>query len=128
MPGWRAPSKRYLEILAITKEEGGHNNAQQPDHQKEHSDLFGLPRESDRREGEGRYGHRGLCLRGRQRIITDPIYFKSDIRVTIQDLGWRPGRQFLPLMDDISSVAYWYSDTLEDVYPPLPRGDALEIN
>jgi hypothetical protein len=30
-------------------------------------------------------------------------------------------------MDDISSVAYWYSDTLEDVYPQLPDADSLEI-
>jgi len=60
--------------------------------------------------------------------ITDPIYFKNDIRVTIQALGWRSGGRYLPLMDDISSVAYWYSDTLEDVYPALPDADGLEIN
>lgn len=59
--------------------------------------------------------------------ITDPIYFKSDLRVTIQALGWRSGGRYLPRMDDISSVAYWYSDTLEDVYPALPDSDALEI-
>ena len=48
--------------------------------------------------------------------ITDPIYFNDDLRVTIQALGWRgdgSGR-YLPLRDDISSVAYWYSDNLED--------------
>ena len=59
--------------------------------------------------------------------ITDPIYFKKDIRVTIQALGWRSGGRYLPRMDDISSVAYWYSDTLEDVYPQLPDADSLEI-
>jgi len=59
--------------------------------------------------------------------ITDPIYFKKDIRVTIQALGWRSGGRYLPRMDDISSVAYWYSDTLEDVYPKLPDADELEI-
>lgn len=59
--------------------------------------------------------------------ITDPIYFKSDLRVTIQALGWRSEGRYLPLQDDISSVAYWYSDCLEDVYPPLPDANGLEI-
>lgn len=59
--------------------------------------------------------------------ITDPVYFKEDIRVTIQALGWRNGGRYLPLKDDISSVAYWYSDNLEDVYPELPDADGLEI-
>ena len=59
--------------------------------------------------------------------IVDPIYFKEDIRVTIQALGWRSEGRYLALQDDISSVAYWYSDTLEDVYPQLPSADELEI-
>ena len=59
--------------------------------------------------------------------VTDPVYFKEDLRVTIQALGWRSEGRYLPLQDDISSVAYWYSDTLEDVYPPLPDNDGLEI-
>jgi len=59
--------------------------------------------------------------------ITDPIYFKENIKVTIQALGWRNKRRYLPLMDDVSSVAYWYSDTLEDIYPQLPDKDDLEI-
>ena len=59
--------------------------------------------------------------------LSDPIYFEEDLRVTIQALGWRSGHRFLPVQDDISSVAYWYSDTLEDVYPKLPDRDYLEI-
>ena len=59
--------------------------------------------------------------------ITDPIYFKKDLKVTIQALGWRSNWRYLPLQDDISSVAYWYSDTLDDEYPPLPDANALEI-
>ncbi len=59
--------------------------------------------------------------------ITDPIYFTEELKVTIQALGWRGDWRYLPLQDDISSVAYWYSDTLEDVYPPLGDRDALEI-
>jgi hypothetical protein len=59
--------------------------------------------------------------------ITDPIYFEKDLRVTIQALGWRSEGRYLPLQDDISSVAYWYSDNLEDDYPALPDKDGLEI-
>lgn len=59
--------------------------------------------------------------------ITDPVYFKKDIRVTIQALGWRSEGRYLPLQDDISSVAFWYSDTLDDCYPPLPDRNGLEI-
>lgn len=59
--------------------------------------------------------------------ITDPIYFKENLRVTIQALGWRRGRRYLPLQDDISSVAFWYSDNLDDQYPELPDRDGLEI-
>ena len=59
--------------------------------------------------------------------ITDPIYFKENIKVTIQALGWRSEGRYLPLQDDISSVAYWYSDRLDDEYPKLPDKDDLEI-
>ncbi len=59
--------------------------------------------------------------------ITDPIYFESDLRVTIQALGWRSEGRYLPLQDDISSVAYWYSDDLENDYPKFPTKDELEI-
>ena len=60
--------------------------------------------------------------------ITDPIYFKNDLKVTIQALGWRSEGRYRPLMDDISSVAYWYSDTLEDAYPAFPDKDELELS
>ncbi|MBR4949366.1 MAG: DUF2961 domain-containing protein [Clostridia bacterium] len=59
--------------------------------------------------------------------ITDPVYFNEDLKVTIQALGWRSEGRFCPLQDDISSVAYWYSDTLDDEYPPFPDRNAVEI-
>lgn len=59
--------------------------------------------------------------------ITDPVYFKENLKVTIQALGWRSEGRYLPLQDDISSVAYWYSDTLDDIYPELPDEDGLEM-
>lgn len=59
--------------------------------------------------------------------ITDPVYFKTDLHVTIQALGWRSGGRYLPLQDDISSVAYWYSDRLDDGMPPALTPDDLEL-
>jgi hypothetical protein len=60
--------------------------------------------------------------------IPDPIRFTSDLRVTIQALGWRSGGTYLPLTDDISSVAFWYQTEPHAAFPKLPKRDELEIN
>jgi len=60
--------------------------------------------------------------------ITDPIRFDSDLRVTIQALGWRDGGRYLPLKEDLASVAYWYQTEPHQAFPKLPDRDALEIN
>jgi hypothetical protein len=60
--------------------------------------------------------------------IPDPIRFENDLRVTIQDLGWESGARYLPLMDDISSVAYWYQAEPHSAFPKLPERDFLEDN
>ena len=59
--------------------------------------------------------------------ITDPIRFDEDIRVTIQALGWRSGGRYLPLQDDIASVAFWYQTLPAQPFPALPDADYLEI-
>jgi len=61
--------------------------------------------------------------------IMDPIRFASDLKVTIQALGWRThkDRQYLPLQDDIASVAYWYQTLPAAPFPALPHRDQLEI-
>jgi hypothetical protein len=59
--------------------------------------------------------------------ITDPIRFRQDLRVTIQALGWQSGKRYLPLRDDIASVAYWYQTLPTAPFPPLPQKDELEI-
>lgn len=59
--------------------------------------------------------------------ITDPIRFEHDLRVTIQALGWRSGGRYLPLQDDIASVAYWYQTLPTAPFPPLPDADYLEV-
>jgi hypothetical protein len=60
--------------------------------------------------------------------ITDPIRFEEDLRVTVQALGWRQGRTYLPLRDDIASVAYWYQSLPSRPLPPLPCREFLEID
>ena len=59
--------------------------------------------------------------------IMDPIRFTQDLRVTIQAIGWRRDRRYLPLQDDIASVAYWYQTLPTAPFPPLPDRDYLEI-
>jgi len=59
--------------------------------------------------------------------IMDPVRFEQDLRVTIQALGWRSGGRYLPLQDDIASVAYWYQALPTAPFPPLPDRDSLEV-
>jgi hypothetical protein len=59
--------------------------------------------------------------------IADPIRFQQDLRVTIQALGWRSYGRYLPLQDDIASVAYWYQTLPTALFPELPGRDKLEV-
>ena len=59
--------------------------------------------------------------------VPDPIHFASDLRVTMQALGWRKEGRFLPLQDDIACVAYWYQTLPHAPFPPLPDRNAREI-
>ena len=59
--------------------------------------------------------------------IMDPIRFEKDLKVTMQALGWRNDiKKYLPLRDDISSVAYWYQTEPHTAFPKLPEKDYLE--
>ncbi|TMV51629.1 DUF2961 domain-containing protein [Paenibacillus mesophilus] len=59
--------------------------------------------------------------------VMDPIRFESDLRVTIQALGWRSGGRYLPLQDDIASTAFWYQSEPHAPFAPLPGNDDLEV-
>ncbi|HEY8665882.1 MAG TPA: glycoside hydrolase family 172 protein [Tepidisphaeraceae bacterium] len=59
--------------------------------------------------------------------VQDPIFFKTDLRATMQCLGWRDAGRYLPLQDDVSSVAYWYQTLPHAPFPPFPARDAREI-
>lgn len=72
-------------------------------------------------------------LEGRERRIgeyrwhiMDPVRFKSDLKVTIQALGWQyPPLRYLPLKDGFSSVAYWYQAEPHAPFPALPSDAAM---
>lgn len=59
--------------------------------------------------------------------VTDPIRFESELKVTVQALGWRSHGRYRPLRDDIASVAYWYQDHPAETRNPLPSKDEMEV-
>ncbi|MDX1285583.1 MAG: DUF2961 domain-containing protein, partial [Draconibacterium sp.] len=59
--------------------------------------------------------------------ILDPIRFESDLKVTLQSLGWQSGGRYKHLEDDIASVAYWYQTEPHNPFPELPEPDKLII-
>ncbi len=60
--------------------------------------------------------------------VTDPIRFESDLKITMQVLGWKSEGRYRPLQDDIASVAFWYQTLPAEKFPVLPEKDFLEIN
>ncbi len=75
-------------------------------------------------EGEAKAGDRHGVYRFH---IMDPIRFDEELKVTMQAIGWRSEMRFLPLQDDISSVAYWYQAEPHNAFPALPDRDYLEV-
>lgn len=58
--------------------------------------------------------------------ITDPIRFEKDLRVTIQDLGWRSGGRYLAQQSDIAATTFWYQTEPHAPFPKFPSRDDLE--
>jgi hypothetical protein len=59
--------------------------------------------------------------------VPDPIRFQSDLRVTMQALGWRSQGRYLPLQDDIASTAFWYQLEPHAAFPKSPTPNDLEV-
>jgi hypothetical protein len=60
--------------------------------------------------------------------VMDPVRFEQDLKVTMQVLGWigtGPNRRYLPLQDDVASVAFWYQKEPHAPFPKLPDQDYL---
>jgi hypothetical protein len=60
--------------------------------------------------------------------IQDPIRFEKNLKVTIQDLGWRSGGRYLQQHSDISTVSFWYQTEPHNPFPKFPTKDELEVN
>ncbi|SEN70849.1 Protein of unknown function [bacterium A37T11] len=60
--------------------------------------------------------------------IMDPVRFEADLKVTIQDLGWRSEGRYLPQKSDMMSVAFWYQREPHAPFPKLPAKNDLEVN
>jgi len=60
--------------------------------------------------------------------IMDPVRFDKDLKVTIQDLGWRQGGRYLPQQSDIASVCFWYQAEPHAKFPKFPAWQQLEVN
>jgi hypothetical protein len=60
--------------------------------------------------------------------IMDPIRFESDLKVTIQDLGWHHGGRYLKQQSDIASTTFWYQTEPHAKFPKLPGWQQLEVN
>jgi hypothetical protein len=63
--------------------------------------------------------------------VLDPIRFQSDLRVTMQALGWRVDPDGTPryvlLRDDIASTSFWYQTEPHASFPALPGAEFLEV-
>ena len=60
--------------------------------------------------------------------IMDPIRFDSDLKITIQDLGWHKGGRYLKQQSDIASTCFWYQTEPHAKFPKLPDWQKLEVN
>lgn len=60
--------------------------------------------------------------------VMDPVRFEKELKITIQDLGWRNGRPYLAQQSDISAVVYWYQNEPHASFPKLPAKNELEVN
>jgi hypothetical protein len=59
--------------------------------------------------------------------VCDPVFFREELRVTMQAIGWRSEGRYLPLQDDIAAVVYWYQTLPHAPFPALPGRNDREI-
>jgi len=79
------------------------------------------------RQVVGKSGEAGARMTLYRFHVHDPVFFKSDLRITLQALGWRSEGRYLPLQDDIASVVYWYQTLPPASFPKLPERNAREV-
>lgn len=60
--------------------------------------------------------------------IVDPIRFEKNLKVTIQDLGWRHDGRYLQQHSDIAATVFWYQSEPHGKFPKFPTWQELEVN
>lgn len=60
--------------------------------------------------------------------IMDPVRFDTDLKITIQDLGWHKDGRYLKQKSDIASTCFWYQTEPHAKFPKLPDWQKLEVN
>ena len=76
-------------------------------------------------QSDGLYSHQQRFSMYRWHIM-DPVRFDADLRITLQDLGWKEtGDLYLKRRDDLISVAYWYQTLETQPFPQLPDDGEL---
>jgi hypothetical protein len=81
--------------------------------------FLGYPFHEVRGEGQGAPPLHGLY----RWHLPDPVRFREDLRVTVQQIGARKEGYF-ERSDDVSSVAYWYQREPHAPFPDLPDRSA----
>lgn len=60
--------------------------------------------------------------------IMDPVRFEKNLKVTIQDLGWRHDGRYLAQHSDIAATVFWYQAEPHGKFPAFPSWRELEVN
>jgi len=60
--------------------------------------------------------------------VLDPVRFDENLKITVQSLGWGKEGAYMPLKDDLASVAYWYQIEPHNPFPELPSEEELVID
>ncbi len=125
-----APAPRTISAAPIISiryvAHSGQGPAQQSRYQEFTTPYAGLP-QVIRPDGVYRSQQRFGLYRWH---ILDPVRFRSDLRVTIQALGWLPGvkeAKYLPLAGRHRLGGVLVPDAADGALPPTARPDFLEI-
>jgi hypothetical protein len=58
--------------------------------------------------------------------IMDPVRFQKDLKITLQDLGWRKDKRYLAQHSDIAATTFWYQTEPHAKFPTFPSWQDLE--
>jgi hypothetical protein len=78
------------------------------------------------------YRFNGCCLNAKGFVtmyrwhLPDPIYWQKEVRITIQQIGWK--ENLFERQDDWSCATFWYEPVPSAPLPPLPAVEARTRN